>query len=132
MIEDSIVSESFGRCILKEDFLDRFYEIFINSDPAIKPMFANTDFNKQKELLRKGLSMAVLFFNDSVLATSTLNRIRETHNRHQLNINPRLYPFWVDSLMKTIAEFDERSTPETERAWRTILQKAVNHIMNGY
>lgn len=43
--------DSFGRCISTPQFIDRFYEIFLASHPAVKPMFRNTNFVQQKELL---------------------------------------------------------------------------------
>ena len=46
------VIASYGRCCVHPAFFDRFYEIFLGSDPAIRPMFVRTNFAKQKALLR--------------------------------------------------------------------------------
>ncbi|MCL5668412.1 MAG: hypothetical protein M1392_00060 [Gammaproteobacteria bacterium] len=42
----SALKDSYGRCTVNQKFLDRFYDIFLTSHPAIKPMFAKTDFAK--------------------------------------------------------------------------------------
>ena len=47
------VVESYGRGCTHPEFFDRFYEIFLRSDPSIRPMFLHTSFSKQKALLRE-------------------------------------------------------------------------------
>ena len=87
------VRESFGRCTLKGDLIDRFYEIFLESHPDIKPRFANTDFTKQKELLRKGINIAILFGNDKVLGRKGIEKLRESHKRTKLNVRVLVYTY---------------------------------------
>ncbi|HEX9758533.1 MAG TPA: hypothetical protein VGB26_12180 [Nitrospiria bacterium] len=53
--------ESYARCISNPNFINRFYEIFMASHPDIKSLFKNTDWDKQMELLKKGVSMMILF-----------------------------------------------------------------------
>ena len=55
------VEQSFGRFSLKKEFYDRFYDIFLAKDPRIAEKFANTDFDKQKEALKMGLTHLVMF-----------------------------------------------------------------------
>lgn len=43
----SEVEKSFGRCTVNPNCLDRFYQIFLASHPAIAPMFAHTDMTRQ-------------------------------------------------------------------------------------
>jgi hypothetical protein len=47
--------ESLGRCIECETFLERFYELFMASSPAVGALFRNTDFERQKRVLRDSL-----------------------------------------------------------------------------
>jgi len=122
--------ESYARCIVNPKFIDRFYEIFIESHPDIKPLFKNTDWEKQKELLRKGVSMMILFENNDPVATSVLNRIDEFHSPRGTYVDPKLYPYWVDSLLATVEEFDQKFSPEVEVAWRRVLNKGINFIVS--
>ena len=124
--------DSFGRCVAKPKFIDRFYEIFLASSPEIKPRFEHTDFAKQKELLQRGLTMLVMFSDGSETAKMTLDRIGDSHNRKGINIPPALYRFWMDSLIKTVSEFDPKFSPEVESAWRRVIQKGVDYIVAKY
>ena len=47
-----IVEQSYGRCLTDSEFLSRFYQIFMDSHELIRPLFANTDFERQTQALR--------------------------------------------------------------------------------
>ncbi len=134
MQEDfSTVHKSFGRALTKNPkLIYRFYEIFTASHPDIAPFFKNTDFDRQVSLLRQGLNMALLFAEGKKTGEMVINKIRETHNRSGFNVPPRLYPYWVSSLIQAISESDPQFNPDLERQWRKALQKAVDHIKGGY
>jgi len=126
------VERSFARCLMKKGFVDRFYDIFVNSSPVIAPNFKDTDFTVQKKLLQQGLSMALLFANGDSIAQGTLDRLRRTHNRHHMAINPDWYHFWLDSLITAVSEFDSEFTPGLEHSWRAAMQKTIDYITGGY
>lgn len=119
---------SYGAVISNEKFLQRFYEIFMNSDPRITPLFKNTDFSKQFDLLHHGISMALLFSQKSKTAEMAIARLGESHNRDHLNINPKLYPFWLDSLVQALREFDTTFTDDLERQWRSLMQVTIDFL----
>jgi hemoglobin-like flavoprotein len=128
----SEVEKSYGRCCVNPKFLDRFYEIFLASHPAIGPMFAKTDFTKQKAALRSGLAMMVMHGGGKSFGTKALDRIADSHSKTKLNVSPELYPFWINSLLKAIKECDPEYTPTLEAEWRKILEAGANHIAAGY
>ena len=49
------LQQSYGRCLRDKHFIERFYQTFLASSPAIPPMFQTTDFNKQRMALRHPL-----------------------------------------------------------------------------
>ena len=74
-IDTKIIQEveaSYGRCLLKDGFLNRFYEIFMASHPDIRPMFAHTDFTAQIGLLRHGLNSVFMYVEHNPIARKTL------------------------------------------------------------
>ncbi len=127
-----LVNGSFGRCANSNGFFDSFYSILKGSHPDIANMFAETDFTKQNELLRIALELMLMFDHGSDAAKQVMERIRESHSRHQLNVPPQLYDYWLDSLMKACAKHDTEFTPEHETAWRDVLSKGINYIKSGY
>lgn len=126
------VVESYGRCCMQPAFFDRFYEIFLASDPAIRPMFVRTNFAKQKSLLREGVSMLLMHVEGKSVGTTCLNRLAETHGPRRLNVTPRLYEHWITSLVTTVKQFDRECTAEIEADWRKALHAGVHYlIMQG-
>ena len=91
-------------------------------------MFKNTDFAKQNEVLKQGVNTAIMYAQGFPTAKSTLQHLRETHSKDQMNIDPALYKYWIDSLVKAVSEADHKFTPEIERQWREVLKKATDYI----
>lgn len=127
------VQASFARCLVNEKFFNRFFELFMASHPAIKPRFANVVVEKQYDILRHGVSSALMFSDEeSVMARSCIDRIRQSHDHAHMNVDPGLYDFWLESLLKTVAETDPEFTPALGDLWRDELAPAISYIKAGY
>ncbi len=126
------VKESYGRACLHPHLIDRFYNIFLDSHPDIKPMFKNTDFKKQHALLKTGVIMLLAHLSGKSIWTENLDKIAESHSKKNLNIHPTLYPYWIDSLVCAVKENDEKWTPELEQNWRKILKVGVTYLTDRY
>ncbi|MGY6561343.1 MAG: hypothetical protein ACXITV_04495 [Luteibaculaceae bacterium] len=127
-----VVQLSFGRCLSQGDLVQRFYAIFLESNPAVKPMFEHTDFSRQKGLLTHGLNLMILYAKGDVSGQLGLDRIRDSHSKLKLNISPDLYQYWQKSLLKAVAEFDRKYDPQVEKAWNEVINHGVNYIKSGY
>lgn len=127
-----VVKLSYGRTCLNPKFFDRFYDIFLTSHPAIKPMFKNTDFSKQKPILKTGIAMLLSHLEGKPAGTMTLNRIADSHSKKKLNIQPGLYQYWINSLVTAAKECDNKWTPDIERAWQKVLRAGVDYITQSY
>ncbi len=128
----ALVVASYGRCCMNPRFFDRFYEVFLTSHPAIKPMFAKTNFLKQKALLREGVAMMLLHLEGKSVGTVCLDRLAVSHSPRRMNITPQLYEFWINSLVQAIKECDPDCTPEIEGEWRKALHAGVHYmVMQG-
>jgi hemoglobin-like flavoprotein len=130
--EISLVNESFGRALASGGLFDRFYDIFLKSHPDIASLFANTEFSQQKELLEQGVSLGVMFVAGNPVGKRGLDRIRNSHSKNRLNINPGLYPYWKNSFLQAVSEFDPGFSPEDRDAWDKVLQKITDYIAEGY
>lgn len=126
------VRDSFSRCILSSGFIDRFYELFLASNPEIGPKFAKTNFEKQKGLLVQSILYAIQFAAGNDAGERGLSPIRKSHNRKKLNIEPRYYRYWTESLVKTISEKDYKYTATLEYDWRAALKPVVEFMVAGY
>ncbi|HUF75942.1 MAG TPA: hypothetical protein VMM35_06670 [Longimicrobiales bacterium] len=125
-----IAQQSYSRCLRSPDFLPRFYEHLLASDPAIPPMFADTQFPRQYRLLQHALGLLLSYGNrpDDML----LERLAAKHSAQSINVRPPMYTLFVDSLLATIREFDDRCDGEVEGAWREALRPGLDYMKSKY
>jgi hemoglobin-like flavoprotein len=120
------VINSYLHCLEKEGFLDRFYELFLATDERISDMFLLVDFDKQKELLRKGIMTILTFLDHESLAGKiTIKRLRETHGSRGMNILPEYYELWKSCLIQTVEEYDHEFSEEIRSDWEDVLKAGI-------
>jgi hemoglobin-like flavoprotein len=113
-------------------FVEKFYSIFLDADPRIRPLFKNTDFEKQKGLLLHGMYVLLQYAEGKAIGKMAVNRLGESHSHTKMNIMPDMYPIWVDCLIKALAEKDPKFSPALEMQWRQALQKGIDIMMTKY
>lgn len=121
--------DSYSRCLMNPGFLDRFYEIFLASDPIVAPLFRNTDFEHQKTALRHMLTTVVMFDSGNEIAVQGLARMARLHGPDGLAIPKHLYERWADSLLAAVGESDPGFSAEAETAWRDGIAKAIEFMI---
>jgi hemoglobin-like flavoprotein len=129
-----IAKASFDRCSASPDFLSGFYQNFFQACPDAKPLFARTDFARQVKALRDAIGLLLIapFFSTAEDAPTLLARVAERHSRRHLNIEPRFYPPFVDSLLDTVKAVDPEYSPTVEVAWRAAIAKGVAYMQAHY
>ncbi|MTI39215.1 globin domain-containing protein [Fulvivirga lutimaris] len=127
-----IVQKSYGRCLSTGDVLQTFYDYFLSSSPAVKEKFKNTDFDNQKKLLKHGVNLMIMFASDTFAGKSGLKRLQHSHNRHNLNIDPKYYDLWMTCLLKAVEKHDYKVDPEVMTSWEYVLGKGIKFIASGY
>lgn len=121
------------RCEARWDFLDRFYELFLASSPAVREKFANTDFVRQKRALRASLHHLLLAAqNEERGPDAYLRDVAERHGAGQLEIGAGLYDLWLDSLLSTVRECDPEYTPEVGKAWEAVMMVGIQYLCRSY
>lgn len=124
---------SFGRCLRRHGFIERFYEILLASHPAIPPMFERTDFRGQRLALRRGISMAIAWAAGSTMVERPMQHMIDVHSRAgRAPVEPALYRCWVESLLAAIDEFDTDLTPALRARWREAMTKVVDAFARHY
>ena len=127
--------ESYGRImegeVRRDEFLDAFYETFVSRSPEIAAKFARTDMQRQKDMLYQSLRHMLLFSVER-RASEELRRTAERHSRSQINVEPRLYDIWLDSLIETAQQFDTFFSEEVELAWRVVLAPGIAYMKFKY
>lgn len=125
--------QSYGRCIEKGQFIERFYDIFLDSHPDVSRAFASTDFDRQRRLLRRTLTSAIMYAAGSDSVEREIATMADMHSRKgRAPVQPHLYSYWLESLMVAIKEFDPECDLQLERRWRQALSKIINHFTSVY
>ena len=126
------VLQSSSRCWEQASFFDEFYALFMENSPEVKSLFKNTDFKKQKTLLRVGLSYLISYAQGDESVKKKIEELGMLHGRHKLNISPAWYPIWVNSLMEVVSKHDAYFNHELEQSWRKTLQKGIDLMVSKY
>ncbi len=129
---DEAVRRSLERCEAAGDFSEAFYRIFLTSSPEIAPHFAETDFRRQREVLRDSVHLLVTEDVAGKQVRDLLERLGSVHGREGRNIPPRLYEFWLDSICETVSRLDPEWNDDLERKWRVRLRAGMQIIMAAY
>lgn len=127
------LQQSYGRCLREKNFIERFYEVFMDAHPSIKPMFDKTDFNTQRLALRRGISAAIEHASGSRLSERTVKQMAEIHSRKgRVPVEPSLYPYWVESLVQAVRETDPQVDEALLVRWRQGMSKVIETFVNQY
>jgi len=127
-----LFDDSLQRCNAHPRFLDRFYEIFLESSPAVAEKFAHTDFEHQKRMVRASFYLIVASSQEEGGPERYLDRLARRHSIHDADVGPELYHLWLQSLLEAVRECDPEWTPEVEAAWRETMQIGVRYLVSRY
>lgn len=128
----TLVQNSYGRCLSSGKLLETFYENFLSGSKDVADKFRNTDFEQQRKLLRHGINLMIMYAAGNIAGQTGLKRIKESHSRGRMNIEPRFYVLWRAALMKAIATHDRDFNNDVKAAWEEVLDKGIAFIKEGY
>ena len=119
---------SLSRIAFQHDaFFDRFYDILIGSNADVAAKFEGVDMERQKRVLRDSLRELAVFFASHTI-TPDMEKLARIHSRAHLDIAPRLYDIWMDSLVKAAHETDSEFDDRAELAWRLVLSPGIEFM----
>lgn len=126
------VRHSFERCEANGNFAETFYRKFLSSSPDVPAYFTQTDFRRQREVLRESVYMMVSNDIANVKLRDLLEHLGSAHGRLGRNIRPELYEHWLDSVCATVAQLDPHWNNQLQREWRVRLRAGMQIIMAAY
>ena len=129
---DEDVRLSFNRCEATGGFAEVFYNLFLDSSPEIAPYFAETDFERQRQVLRNSVHAMVTWDVAEPEMREMLEQLGRAHSREECKVLPRLYELWLNSICETVKALDPQWNEELERKWRVRLRPGLQVIMAAY
>lgn len=126
------VHESYIRAGGKS-FASEFHDRLMETSEDIQRIFGHIDIEIQIEALAHAIVMSFLFVDKNHHgAAKYFHDIRESHNRHNLDISPELYDVWLEIMIETVAVCDPQATEELLVDWHTVMSVAVEHVREGH
>ena len=121
-----LFNNSFQRAIIPDpnSFYKRFYEILISGDQRIADLFEKTFMNLQREMLKQSMTH-IMSFSATLEPSKELIELAEMHGRGKLKIPPEFFDIWLESMIKTVEEFDPKFDENVEIAWRVMMAPGV-------
>ena len=125
-----IAQHSYSRCLRAPEFFTSMYERLLSSDPVIPPMFEETAFPRQHKVLQHGLGLLLSYAKKP--DQELLARIAATHSRHAIDVPPKLYERFTQSLLGAVEEHDPKFSEEVSAAWREALRPGIEYMQSRY
>lgn len=127
-LESSVAAAtaSYERCQRSPDFFKTFYDRFLAADPALPPMFADTEFPRQYKLLQHALGLLLSFGRRR--NPGLLERLAHRHGPVDLNIARPMYDTWVWALLEAVRVHDPEWGPQLERSWRDAMAPGIRFM----
>lgn len=128
-----LFEQSLRRCDANPEFLDIFYDRFLASSPKVKKRFANTDFHRQKRLLRASFYLILLASEDPKDGPERyLGHLATRHSTKDLDVGAELYDLWLDSLLASVKECDPEYSEAVEEAWEKMMGIGIDFLLSRY
>lgn len=127
-----VFNDSLERLAAHPTFFMRFYELFLASSDEVREKFKSTDLKRQINVLRASFYYILLASRGDPAAAEQLESVAARHSRHRMNIPPRLYDLWLESLVRAVKECDSRFNPKVEQAWRVTMEWGIRFMMSHY
>lgn len=114
-----------------ETFFTFFYKTFPNSDPVLKKKFENTDLESLARMVHNSIHLMVRFSEDYT-SNSEIGKVALIHRKERLDIHPRLYPIWLNSILMAVSLFDPKYSDEVALAWKLAMAPGITFLTHFY
>ncbi|HEY6196944.1 MAG TPA: globin [Candidatus Eisenbacteria bacterium] len=132
LTEIEIFDDSLSRCYANPRFLERFYDIFLESSPEARAKFAGADLTRQRRMLKASLVLMMLGAGGSSEGLVHMERIGRLHGKAGHAIPAHLYDVWLDCLLQAVREFDPQCDDALLQVWRNVLAPGIAFMKSRY
>lgn len=127
-----VFHDSYERCCADPAFLDVFYEELLTVSTEIAHKFKNTDFERQKRVLKASILIMMTCASGIEGSDCGIDRIAKAHDRNHADIPPELYPIWLNSLVTAVKLCDPKYQPNTGVIWRKMMKAGIQRMIALY
>ncbi len=131
MLQVKLLETSFEKVKPQADaFVNSFYDNLFNLYPETKPLFANSDMEKQKEKLLKSLSAVILNLRYPTQLEESLKGLGTRHVKY--GTLPEHYPLVGSALLMSFEQLlGDDWTEELQMAWIEAYDAITEIMLSG-
>jgi hypothetical protein len=117
---------SLARVGLDPNFLDHLYETFLKSHSSVSALLGSVDPDKRKALLLTEIMALLQSGQGEENGKLVLDQVGANHA--WIGMEPSMYHYWLDSLLKTLGQFDPQWSHELETTWTQSLKSGLEYL----
>jgi hemoglobin-like flavoprotein len=113
-----------------QEFSDTFYRILLNKYPKLRPLFSETDMDKQKVKLIESLKLVMVNVYNTESLTFILKSLGKRHVQYGAVLTD--YPLIGDALLQSLERHLGRDwTPDAQATWTLAYQMIADTMAAG-
>jgi hemoglobin-like flavoprotein len=113
-----------------QEFSDTFYRILLNKYPRLRPLFSETDMEKQKVKLIESLKLVMVNVYNTEALTSILKNLGKRHVQYGAVLTD--YPLIGDALLQSLdRHLGADWTPDVKETWTMAYQMIADTMTAG-
>jgi hemoglobin-like flavoprotein len=113
-----------------QEFSDTFYRILLNKYPRLRPLFSETDMEKQKVKLIESLKLVMVNVYNTEALTFILKNLGKRHVQYGAVLTD--YPLIGDALLQSLdRHLGADWTPEVQETWTMAYQLIADTMAAG-
>ena len=107
----SNVKTTFYTCMSEGEFVNRFYELLVETCPPLEFDLEGKNLQEKENMLRETMEMVFQQGQGNFESRQSTNPL----------LNPLYREFWITTLVKAISEYDDDFDTQRMREWREVL-----------
>ena len=123
-----LFNRSFETCVARRGFVERFYEIFIQSSPEVRDKFKATDMKRQAHIIKKSLYVLTMASLETEEVRQEIAALGHSHGREGMKVGTHLYELWLSCLLQAVSEFDPGWNREVGESRRRVFDPYLSTL----
>jgi len=125
------LTDSYHRLVASRHFWERFTELFLGRNEAVRRHFNNVPPAHRRELLQRSLTVLFDHAEHQPGAEAALDTLARPDQKGRQEIPEALYGLWLVSLLQSVRECDPHYSDDLERAWRRAMEAEVAFLIRS-
>ncbi len=120
-----------GSTVNGVSFEDALFDNLLRSCPEVAQRILTGNMEAFRSTLMLSIDNLARYYANGK-PTTMLQGVARRQSRCERNIEPRLYEFFLQALLKTVQEYDAKYNEEVGKAWEVVLRPGIEYMKQMY